>query len=235
MWLPTAGMLVPIGVSVWVVSQDIDPRAQDDFQGRFHFDRTIAGDAPAQPGAGVLTAPSLLSPAPLGPPATFSHHDGLVPPTPEHHRGDAFERMLTNREISPAGINPSSPPSPTRAELSPVPALRSSRSSVAATAPIPPDRPVGRSIGTGRASWYEHPGRTASGETFDPAQLTAAHRTLPFGKRITVVNLRNGRSVGVRINDRTPPNIKAVIDLSRQSAREIGLKDVGPVALYEAE
>jgi rare lipoprotein A len=97
------------------------------------------------------------------------------------------------------------------------------------------DRPAGRPVGAGRATWYEHPGTTANGERFDPDQLTAAHRTLPFGKRITVVNLRNGRSVLVRINDRTPPYIKAVIDLSRRSAREIGLKDVGPVALYEAE
>jgi rare lipoprotein A len=235
MWLPM-GMLVPIGlVSVWVVSEEVDLRTRDEFQGRFHFDRTIDGDAPAQIGAGVLTAPSLLSPVPLGPPATFSYHGMLVPPTREHHRRDAFERMLTDREISPAGISPSSPPSPTGADLSPVPALRSPRSNVAATAPVPPQRPVGRSVGMGRASWYEHPGRTASGETFDPDQLTAAHRTLPFGKRITVLNLSNGRSVRVRINDRTPPNIKAVIDLSRQSAREIGLKDVGPVALYDAE
>ena len=94
---------------------------------------------------------------------------------------------------------------------------------------------MGRPVGAGRAAWYEHPGRTASGERFDPNRLTAAHRTLPFGKRIKVVNLRNGRSVLVRINDRTPPNIKFVIDLSRRNAREIDLKDVGPVALYEAE
>ena len=79
------------------------------------------------------------------------------------------------------------------------------------------------------------PAARQAAREFDPNRLTAAHRTLPFGKRIKVVNLRNGRSVLVRINDRTPPNIKFVIDLSRRNAREIDLKDVGPVALYEAE
>ena len=137
--------------------------------------------------------------------------------------------------ISPEGVNQLSPPSPTRAELSPVPTLRAQRSSIGAGDAVPLDTSVGRPVGAGRAAWYEHPGRTASGERFDPNRLTAAHRTLPFGKRIKVVNLRNGRSVLVRINDRTPPNIKFVIDLSRRNAREIDLKDVGPVALYEAE
>ena len=57
---------------------------------------------------------------------------------------------------------------------------------------------------TGEASWYgqPHTGRpTASGEIFDMNQLTAAHRTLPFGTRALVTNLKNGRSVEVRIND----------------------------------
>jgi rare lipoprotein A len=235
MWLPAASLLVPVGlVSVWAVSRDVDLRAQVDFQQRFHFDQANDGGEFAPPSAGVLMAPSLLSPEPLGPPATFTNASVLVPPTAEHHRRDALDRMLTDREAAPEGV-PSHPPSPTRAELSPVPTLRSTRSALAATEPLPPDRPVGRSVGTGRATWYEHPGRTASGERFDPDQLTAAHRTLRFGTRLMVVNLRNGRSVRVRINDRTPPDIKAVIDLSRGSAREIGLKDVGLVALYEAE
>jgi rare lipoprotein A len=93
-------------------------------------------------------------------------------------------------------------------------------------------------IESGRASWYQHSGRTASGERFNPDGLTAAHRSLPFGTRVLVVNKRNGRSVVVRITDRTSARMRAqrtrIVDLSRGSARAIGLEGVGPVALYEA-
>jgi rare lipoprotein A len=240
MWLPVASIIVPIGlVSVWSVARDVDRlRAQVDFQERFHFDRAINGTEFALPSAGLLVAPqSLLAPEPLAPPAMFSHGRMLVPPRVDDHRRDVFERMITDRAISPEGVTPSNPPSPTRAEFSPVPSLapRQGRAADAGIETVSPDRPVGRPVGAGRAAWYEHPGRTASGEVFDPNRFTAAHRTLPFGKTIRVVNLRNDRSVLVRINDRTPPGIKFVIDLSRRSAREIGLKDVGPVALYETE
>ncbi|MFO8150178.1 MAG: septal ring lytic transglycosylase RlpA family protein [Trueperaceae bacterium] len=78
----------------------------------------------------------------------------------------------------------------------------------------------------GNASWYG-PGfagrRTASGEVFDPGQLTAAHRTLPFGTVLRVTNLANGLSVQVRINDRGPFKPDRVIDLSRAAAEEIDM------------
>jgi len=92
-----------------------------------------------------------------------------------------------------------------------------------------------RRVGAGRAVWYEHPGRTASGEPFNPNQLTAAHKSLPFGTRVRVVNLRNRRSVVVRINDRLPPKLSYAIDLSRRSARAIGIEGVGRVALFEVD
>lgn len=63
--------------------------------------------------------------------------------------------------------------------------------------------------------------RTASGERFDRHALTAAHRTLPFGSRVKVTNLVNGRSVVVRINDRGPFTGDRVIDLSEAAAREL--------------
>lgn len=82
----------------------------------------------------------------------------------------------------------------------------------------------------GNASWYG-PGfsgrRTASGEVFDPGQLTAAHRTLPFGTVVRVVNLANGLSVQVRINDRGPFKPDRVIDLSRAAAEELDLVRTG--------
>ena len=56
----------------------------------------------------------------------------------------------------------------------------------------------------GNASWYALYSQTASGEQMNPAELTAAHRTLPFGTKLKVTNQRNGKSVIVRINDRGP-------------------------------
>ncbi|MCS7293610.1 MAG: septal ring lytic transglycosylase RlpA family protein [Gloeomargarita sp. SKYBB_i_bin120] len=93
-----------------------------------------------------------------------------------------------------------------------------------------------RSVLRGWASWYgaEFRGhRTASGELFNPRDLTAAHRTLPFGTRVRVTNLRNGRSVVVRINDRGPHTSSRVIDISAAAAQVLGLISIGtaPVRL----
>ena len=91
-------------------------------------------------------------------------------------------------------------------------------------------------VSTGQASWYG-PGffgnRTANGEVFRPGTLTAAHRTLPFGTRVRVTNLNNGRSTVVRINDRGPFTGNRVIDLGHGAAHEIGLVSSGlaPVRL----
>ncbi len=88
------------------------------------------------------------------------------------------------------------------------------------------ERASGAHLGDGGASYYgdELAGNpTASGEAFDPAKLTAAHRTLPLGSRVRVTNLRSGESVIVRINDRGPFHGRRVIDLSKAAARKIGL------------
>ena len=69
--------------------------------------------------------------------------------------------------------------------------------------------------------------RTASGERFDPKRLTAAHRTLPFGTRVRVTNLENGRRVVVRINDRGPFKKGRVLDLSPAAARRLGFTAQG--------
>lgn len=99
-----------------------------------------------------------------------------------------------------------------------------------------PKQTSGKVVQSGRASWYG-PGfqgrRTASGETFDTNDLTAAHRTLPFGTRVRVRNERTGRSVVVRINDRGPYAHGRVIDLSRASAQAIGLTGVAAVTVAE--
>jgi rare lipoprotein A len=72
---------------------------------------------------------------------------------------------------------------------------------------------------------------TASGEPMDPAALTAAHRTLPFGTKVTVTNRQNGRSTVVRINDRGPFVKGRVIDLSPAAARELGVDGLALVSL----
>ena len=92
-------------------------------------------------------------------------------------------------------------------------------------------KPVhGRSLGSGIASYYGQGfagRRTANGERYRPAVLTAAHRTAPFGSRIKVRNLANGREVVVRVNDRGPWARGRVIDLSYAAAKAIGLHKSG--------
>ena len=79
----------------------------------------------------------------------------------------------------------------------------------------------------GRASWYALKSRTASGEMMNPAAMTAAHRTLPFGTKVTVRNQRNGKAVTVRINDRGPFVKGRVIDVSKAAARALGFVSAG--------
>ncbi len=81
----------------------------------------------------------------------------------------------------------------------------------------------------GEASWYgaESAGKTANGENYDFNQLTAAHRTLPFNSRIKVTNLRNGRAVVLRVNDRGPNVAGRLLDVSRKAAELLGFDQSG--------
>jgi len=93
-----------------------------------------------------------------------------------------------------------------------------------------PREPSDRPSQAGKASWYgvpHHGRKTASGEAYDMHALTAAHRTLPLGTRLRVINVDNGRTVVVRINDRGPFVDGRVIDLSRAAARELGTLEDG--------
>jgi rare lipoprotein A len=90
--------------------------------------------------------------------------------------------------------------------------------------------PPGDYHAEGKASYYgayHHGKKTASGERFDQNALTAAHRTLPFGSRVRVTNLRNAKSVIVRVNDRGPYARGRIIDLSKQAARQLGMLNAG--------
>jgi rare lipoprotein A len=79
---------------------------------------------------------------------------------------------------------------------------------------------------SGLAAFYGG-GRTASGEVTGPIGFTAAHRTLPFGTKVLVTNVRNGKSVVVRITDRGPYGRGRIIDVSRAAARELDMIDSG--------
>ena len=83
---------------------------------------------------------------------------------------------------------------------------------------------------TGVASWYgeRFQGRTtANGEVYDMNGLTAAHRDLPMGTRVEITNVRNGRSVTVRINDRGPSIRGRMIDVSKATAQALGFVGAG--------
>ena len=107
--------------------------------------------------------------------------------------------------------------------------------------PAPPPRPIATDsampsklieVVQGAASWYG-PGfygrTTANGERFRKGTLTAAHRTLPFGTKVRVTNLSNGRSVVVRINDRGPFRYHRVIDLAHGAASQLKMMQAGEV------
>ncbi len=88
----------------------------------------------------------------------------------------------------------------------------------------------------GGASWYSLPGnKTANGEIMNPSAMTAAHKSLPFGSKVRVTDQNSGRSVVVTINDRGPFIRGRIIDLSRQAANELGIRNAGhaPVCIEQ--
>jgi rare lipoprotein A len=96
--------------------------------------------------------------------------------------------------------------------------------------PIAQAKDTKNDIAIGIASYYAakfHGKRTASGETFNSKLMTAAHRTLPFGTKLKVTNLRNKKFVIVRVNDRGPHVRGRVVDLSRAAAELIGIRRTG--------
>jgi rare lipoprotein A len=84
----------------------------------------------------------------------------------------------------------------------------------------------------GRASWYGHALQglpTATGEAYDMNAMTCAHRTLPLGSLVRVTNLRNHRSLVLRVNDRGPMIETRVVDLSYAAAKRLGFSHLGTV------
>lgn len=142
------------------------------------------------------------------------------------------------------GTPSSAPPAPTAsrqpaqkpADADPGTAVRVPEPQQAAlTPPASPDLPGSRNSACNgqrvTAAYYWQGTRTANGERFNPHGLTAAHRTLPFGTKLTVTNPRTGKSVEVRINDRGPFVRGVSIDLSLGAAKAIGMRGTGAVCM----
>lgn len=139
----------------------------------------------------------------------------LSPPQPEAAKSSIQQPQTEN-------LGPQTPVTakiPSSREASPPPLV----------AKIPsPSQP--NIVESGLASWYGpgfHGKVTASGEIFDQEKFTAAHRTLPWGSRVKVTNLANGKSVVVQINDRGPAVKSRIIDVSRAAARALGMVGAG--------
>jgi rare lipoprotein A len=121
-------------------------------------------------------------------------------------------------------ITPNPTPSPS-ATITPAPAPSPSTDTTTTT---PPKETV-LFTQTGEASWYGSEGGplTATGERYNPQGMTAAHRTIAFGSKVRVTNLRSGRSAIVTINDRGPYAGGRIIDLSAAAAEAVGIKSSG--------
>lgn len=146
--------------------------------------------------------------------AAFAVTEDVLLPSPGFGTIDAAGSSITATPAVPHAAAPFTAPA------APVPA-----SPVAA-----PPADTAEEIGSGNASWYgrQFAGRpTASGERFNPAQMTAAHRSLPFGSKVRVTSQRTGQSIVVRINDRGPFHGNRLIDLSEAAADAIGIKASG--------
>jgi rare lipoprotein A len=124
---------------------------------------------------------------------------------------------------------PAPAPKPSTAAAKPAPKAAQSAPKRQSNAQKPQRRASSGRVLRGLASYYWQPQRVASGGWFNPNALTAAHKTLPFGTRVRVTNLRNGRSVIVRINDRGPYIRGRIIDLSKRAAGVIAMQGAGVV------
>ena len=165
----------------------------------------MAALSSASQGCGIISdAPSRPTPA-----------RAVLPPEPRtgNPSVDQPQTHIFPREIPPISTIPSSPETDEAPPLAKIPA---------------PSQPS--QVETGLASWYGrrfHGKLTASGEIFNQEKFTAAHRTFPWGSRVKVTNLANGKSVEVRINDRGPFGQGRIIDVSRAAARVLGMVGSG--------
>ncbi|QYC43887.1 Rare lipoprotein A precursor [Nonomuraea coxensis DSM 45129] len=166
--------------------------------------------------AGRQSSPKPLPPAPEPPAAS---HPNPTTPAPQATTSEGASAQGTTTDGA-------SPQATTASEAG----SKTARSSADAE----PAKPVAKkrkakviSSGTCGASYYDEPQMTASGERFDPSAMTAAHKTLPLGSKVRVINPNNGESVTVRINDRGPYIGGRCLDLSAAAFSAIGNTNAG--------
>ena len=166
----------------------------------------------------LISGSSVISPALAGSSRAVQTADALASQQPSLLSGpsEAFQAHepessdLAIREVQPIQVQDQQPANP----LAPSQAIASSSHSQV------------RSVTTGQASWYGpgfYGGRTANGDVLRRGDFTAAHRSLPFGTKVRVTNLWNGRTAVVRINDRGPFVGHRVIDIGPGAASHLGL------------
>ena len=185
--------------------------------------------------AGLLLAGCAAPPQQAGPAPQEPQEPQVSAPAQTAARPAPPRAALTQPgEVAPAGA------APVRATAPTPPAPPAQRVAWDTRVPGPPPRKpdtpehaqgdIVLMSFTGLASWYGkrfHGRRTASGERFDMAAMTAAHPSLPFGSQVRVTNLANDRSVVVMINDRGPFVKSRVIDVSHAAARQLGMLERG--------
>ena len=201
-------LLTLLGLTVAASSSAaVFPGWARDFEDRGIFDPVDAWDLVDEQ-VGEQASPS--SPSPV---QAVDSSDTAAPGNPV--TASAPSRPEDDATLSPADIKPAVEAAPPAAVL-PKPKLKL--------------LPEVVKVITGEASWYG-PGfygnRTANGEVYRPGTMTAAHRSLPFGTKVRVTNLWNGRSAVIRINDRGPFVAHRVIDLGHGAASTLGLTSSG--------
>jgi rare lipoprotein A len=157
-------------------------------------------------------------------PPTASGSDDAAASPPSERSGWPRLRPLEKKPAAPPGAAPQSAVAAVNYDI------LVSGTGEASDDRVPGDTGPREVFERGGASWYGiefHLRKTANGERFDMSAMTAAHKTLPFGTKVCVRSLVNGKEVLVRINDRGPYAAGRIIDLSRAAADQIGLTSLG--------
>lgn len=131
-----------------------------------------------------------------------------------------------NKAQSPAAVPTASRPNKPQTTVQAATPSQTAIASKASGTVTPQTTANHHHVDCGRAAWYSsalHGHKTASGQPYDEEKMTAAHKHLPFGTKVTVVNRRNGKSCTLTINDRGPYAPNHVIDVSKAAAKELGL------------
>lgn len=196
-------------------------------EGRRHLIPLIAGI-----GAAVVLVAGAVATVNLGSdPEPTAANKAIDVDRSAQERADRGERLSASPS---AAASPTDVPTSAQATASPQPS-KSPAKSKAPTSKAPTTEAAGTgNTGTCKVSYYATGSTTASGESFDPDGLTAAHKTWKFGTKVRVTNLANGKSVVVRVNDRGPYVSGRCIDLARGAFVAVASISAGVInAKYE--